>query len=223
MSSPSQPFFGGALRDIQKTAARETTNYGESLIRTIVAKYTCKFPSWTTSKWCLFSKPNIYIYRCTSTGFLVLTLSQQIPLETILENTQFVWLNIFQNNQFSFSYKCKFCGKKKYLHENNMIYIIKNESLYQNKVNSIFDCNCRIGYYCFPFSFRCRCSVCLYYGLHLHALNNQQKRWLSLVYVSGIGRSLSRYMHHSVIQRQYSQKFTTWQEREKLTLSLYRT
>ena len=137
--------------------------------------------------------------------------------------TQFVWLNIFQNNQFSFSYKCKFCWKKKYLHENNMIYIIKNESLYQNKVNSIFDCNCRIGYYCFPFSFRCRCSVCLYYELHLHALNNQQKRWLSLVYVSGIGRSLSRYMHHSVIQRQYSQKFTTWQEREKLTLSLYKT
>ena len=179
------------------------------MIRTIVAKYTCKFPNWTTSKWCLFSKPNIYIYRCTSTGFLVLTLSQQIPLETILENTQFVWLNIFQNNQFSFSYKCKFCSNKKYLHENNMIYIIKNESLYQN----IFDCNCRIGYYCFPFSFRCRCSVCLYYGLHLHALNNQQKRWLSLVYVSGIGRSLSRYMHHSVIQRQYSQKFTIWQER----------
>ena len=26
-------------------------------------------------------------------------------------------------------------------------------------------------------------------------------------------------MHHSVIQRQYSQKFTTWQETEKLSLS----
>ena len=28
-------------------------------------------------------------------------------------------------------------------------------------------------------------------------------------------------MHHSVIQRQYSQKFTTWQEKYKLSLSLY--
>ena len=56
-----------------------------------------------------------------------------------------------------------------------MIYIIKNEGLYQNKVNPSLDCNCKIGYYCFPFSFSCRCSVCLYFGPHLHILNNQQK------------------------------------------------
>ena len=30
-------------------------------------------------------------------------------------------------------------------------------------------------------------------------------------------------MHHSVIKRQYSQKFTTWQETEKLSLSLCKT
>ena len=29
---------------------RVATNYGKSLVRTIVAKYTCKFPSWTTLK-----------------------------------------------------------------------------------------------------------------------------------------------------------------------------
>ena len=39
-----------------------------------------------------------------------------------------------------------------------------------------------------------------------------------------IRRSLSRYMHHSLIQRQYSHKFTTSQETEKLGLSsLYKT
>ena len=39
-----------------------------------------------------------------------------------------------------------------------------------------------------------------------------------------IRRSLSRYMHHSLIQRQYSQKFTTSQETEKLSLlSIYKT
>ena len=39
-----------------------------------------------------------------------------------------------------------------------------------------------------------------------------------------IRRSLSRYMHHSLIQRQCSQKFTTSQETEKLSLlSIYKT
>ena len=27
------------------------------------------------------------------------------------------------------------------------------EELFQNKVNSSLDCNCKKGYYCFPFSF----------------------------------------------------------------------
>ena len=159
---------------------RVAPNYGKSLIRTIVAKYTCKFPSWTTSKWCLFSKSNIYIYRRTSTGFLVLTLSQQVPLETILENTRLMISSfdlIFSKIiNFPFLINVNFVEKKNYLHKNNMIYIIKNERLYQNKVNSSFDCNCRIGYYCLSFSFRCRCSVCLYYYLFIHIL---------LVYVSG--------------------------------------
>ena len=76
----------------------------------------------------------------------------------------------------SFFYKCKILLKKKiYLHKNNMIYIIKKEGLYQNEVHSSLDCDCEIGYYCVPFSCGCRCSVCLYYGLHLHVLNNQQK------------------------------------------------
>ena len=51
----------------------------------------------------------------------------------------------------SFSYKCIFCWKKNYLHKNNMIYKIKKEGLYQKKVDSSLDYNCKIGYYCFPF------------------------------------------------------------------------
>ena len=154
---------------------RVAPNYGESLIRTIVAKYTCQFPGWTNSKWCLFSKSNIYIYRCTSTGFLVLTLSQQMPLETILENTRLSSFDLIISKiiNFPFLINVNFV-EKHYLHKNNMIYIIKNERLYQNKVNFSFDCNCRISYYCFPFSFRFTFSVCLYYGPHLHVLNNQR-------------------------------------------------
>ena len=39
-----------------------------------------------------------------------------------------------------------------------------------------------------------------------------------------IRRSLSRYMYHSLIQRQHSEKFTTSQETEKLSLlSVYKT
>ena len=68
-----------------------------------------------------------------------------------------------------------FVEKKNYLHKSNMIYIVKREGLYQNKGNSSLNCNCKIGYYCFPFNFRCRCNVCLYYGLLLHVFNNQQK------------------------------------------------
>ena len=94
---------------------RVAPNYCESLIRNIVAKYTCKFPSWTTSKCCLFSKPNIYIYRCTSTGFLMLTLSQQIPLETILENTILSSFDLIFSKiiNFPFLINVNFVEKKK--------------------------------------------------------------------------------------------------------------
>ena len=45
--------------------------------------------------------------------------------------------------------------KKYYLHKNNIIYMIKKEGLYQNKVISSLDSNCKIGYHCFAFSFGC--------------------------------------------------------------------
>ena len=79
-----------------------------------------------------------------------------------------VRLRLIQLNLLPFLVNVNFVEKKNYLHKNNVIYIIKKEGLYQKKVDSSLDCNCKIGYYCFPISFRCRCSVCLYNGLHLH-------------------------------------------------------
>ena len=85
-----------------------------------------------------------------------------------------VRLRLIQLNLLPFLINVNFVEKKK-LHKSNMIYIVKREGLYQNKGNSSLNCNCKIGYYCFPFNFRCRCNVCLYYGLLLHVFNNQQK------------------------------------------------
>ena len=81
-----------------------------------------------------------------------------------------------------------------------MIYIITKKGLNQNKVNSSLDCNCEIGYYCFPFSCRCRCSVCLYYGLHLHVLNNQQKSD-QVKYMYMVGPPFSIYYKFITVNR----------------------
>ena len=98
---------------------------------------------------------------------------------SLLESAPSLWVNVrlrlIQLNLLPFLINVNFVEKKSYLHKSNMIYIVKREGLYQNKANSSLNCNCKIGYYCFPFNFRCRCNVCLYYGLLLHVLNNQQK------------------------------------------------
>ena len=101
-------------------------------------------------------------------------------LFSLLESAPSLWVNVrlrlIQLNLLPFLINVNFVEKKKnYLHKGNMIYIVKREDLYQNKGNSSLNCNCKIGYYCFPFNFRCRCNVCLYYGLLLPVLNNQQK------------------------------------------------
>ena len=47
----------------------------------------------------------------------------------------------------SFLFLWKLCLKKTSQHKNDMIYIIKQKGLYQNKVNASFvsTCNCKIG------------------------------------------------------------------------------
>ena len=140
-------------------------DYNPSVIGISPQKSTCPWGKLKEKN----HQPNSKIHQRRAIGHCFLcTLCHTEPLSECEAEVDTIKLP-------SFSYRCKFCWKKNYLHKNNMIYIIKKEGLYQNKVNSSLDCNCEIGYYCFPFSCRCRCSVCLYYGLHLHVLNNQQK------------------------------------------------
>ena len=115
--------------------------------------YRCKF-CWKKNNY-YANMPPIQIPKCLTYLFCIIYYLR-FPLFLTLPVIQFSLQKVAINQFIYFIYK------------NNTIYIIKKEGLYKNKVNSSLDCNCEIGYYCFPFSCRCRCSVCLYYGLHLY-------------------------------------------------------
>ena len=58
-------------------------------------------------------------------------------------------LRLIQENLLPFLINVNFV-EKNYLHKNNIIYIIKMEELFQNKVNSSLDCSCKKAIIAFP-------------------------------------------------------------------------